>query len=224
MTEIFTLFGLLAFGTAAFWGFWVTLFVVLCVLVGLTENEKWGYASGIIVVGFIFLAQMHIFNIVHYANTHLANLIWFVVKYIGIGVIWGLFKWVRFVYRKKGQYKSVLNSFLKEQNATELNDELRFKWNTKLNGYGQYISISAIPPVASENKEKIINWMAFWPFSMLGTLLNDFLTEVWNAIYDSIGGTYDKIARAIYKDVSGDILSKDQLEALRVGKKTSNNS
>jgi len=42
--------------------------------------------------------------------------------------------------------------------------------------------------------------MCFWPFSLVGTLLNDPVRKLFKFIYNRINGLYQKIADEILKD------------------------
>lgn len=54
---------------------------------------------------------------------------------------------------------------------------------------------------ASDHKERITTWMAFWPFSALGTLLDDLLFRVWEALYGFCSGLFQRVSDAVFADV-----------------------
>jgi hypothetical protein len=57
-------------------------------------------------------------------------------------------------------------------------------------------------PRAVNNKARITAWMSFWPYSLVGTLLNDPVRRLFNAIFSWVKGLYQKMADAMFsKDV-----------------------
>ena len=125
-------------------------------------------------------------------------------------------KWWRFVRNAKQRYLELRDTFLASRKATELTPSLKVEWTKTLQDTDRYYParsrVTGQPPEARHFKEKIINWMAFWPFSILGTIFYDFLREFWDMLYDAISGVYDSIAKAIFSDVSGDLLTQEQID------------
>lgn len=95
-----------------------------------------------------------------------------------------------------------------------MTDELRVEWTQHLQSYRYSYSVAGVPQ-ASENKERIMTWMYLWPFSMLGTLVSEFLFKIWDRIYDAMGEVYNSIAAAAFSGVENDFASKEELAAAR---------
>jgi hypothetical protein len=55
------------------------------------------------------------------------------------------------------------------------------------------------PEVAS-HKGDIIAWMCFWPFSLIGTFINDPVRRLFNFIFNSLKGTYQKMSDSVFSD------------------------
>lgn len=123
--------------------------------------------------------------------------------YFAAGAAWGLFKWYVFVHKALAAYREVKAAFLKEAGATELTPALAYKLAQKVGLYSRR-SVSSTPPAASNYKGDIIRWMSYWPFSILGTLLNDVVRKAWTNIYNFMAQTYDRIAAHVFRGVSGD--------------------
>jgi hypothetical protein len=211
--ELLTLFGLLAAGSFTFWAFWIVFVVFSFVMVALTETEHWGWALTITAAGFVVLFGTGIFDLVKYTAHHPMSLFIKVLEYIGCGLVWGTIKWWRFVLRTKHNYLKAKAAFLNKWNSTEMTDDLKVKWSQQVkDSTYNYRPIISEAPQASEHKETIINWMALWPFSVLGTLFYDFLKELWDALYEAVSGVYNSISKSIYKDISGDVLRGVELE------------
>jgi hypothetical protein len=214
--ELLTLGGLVT-GLAA-WGFWAVALVVLGVFIALTEGEHWGWATTLFVGVFASLWMFGIFNIWNYAVRHPASLAYWFGSYIGIGMVWGAIKWYFYCVKQRKRYEEAKADFLEANHATELTPELRVAWTEKLthqSGYERYHLISIKVPEAKDNKEKIMNWMYLWPFSMFGTLLYDFIRDFFTWLYDRMGKVYDNIAKMVWKGVEEDLASETDIQAAR---------
>ena len=221
--ELLTLAGALAVGSLAFWGFWVVALVGVCVLVALTENEHYGWATGLFAVFFGALAWLGIFNLYNFTLYHPGQLLARVGIYLGIGIVWGAIKWWRYCVKERNRYEEAKSDFLKANNAQELTPGLRVLWTKKLKDasrFDRHYVLHAEAPDAKNHKEKICNWMYLWPFSMLGTILSDFVRKIWDAIYDWMGGVYDTIARSVWKGTENDLASEQDLAAAKSIKDT----
>ena len=214
MTEILTLAGAFAVGSLAFWGFWFAVFIGILVLVGLAENEHYGWATAVFAAFFLALGGFGIFNLYNFTVEHPIDLLWRVGIYVGIGVIWGAVKWFLYCRKERIKYELAKNDFLKANKATEMTAALRVAWTEKLqsrSSYDRYSVVHAQAPNAKDHKEKIINWMYLWPFSVLGTFLADFIIECWNWLYKFMGGVYDTIALAVWKGTEQDLASETDI-------------
>lgn len=56
-------------------------------------------------------------------------------------------------------------------------------------------------PLASANKARITAWMAFWIFSMFGTIINDPIRRLFNFAFSSLKELYQKMSDKIFKDM-----------------------
>lgn len=56
-------------------------------------------------------------------------------------------------------------------------------------------------PLASDNKVKITAWMAFWPFSFLGTFINDPIRRLFNFLFSSFKKLYQRLSDHLFKDL-----------------------
>lgn len=59
-------------------------------------------------------------------------------------------------------------------------------------------------PQARHHKSTIVSWMMYWPFSVIGTCIFDFIRRGWNAVYNYISGLFDKIGDSVYGPPSED--------------------
>jgi len=53
-------------------------------------------------------------------------------------------------------------------------------------------------PLASQHKGTITGWMAFWPFSFVGTLLNDPVRRIVTFMFRHFKALYQKMSDRIF--------------------------
>jgi hypothetical protein len=58
--------------------------------------------------------------------------------------------------------------------------------------------IDQFVPKASENKDKLVRWIAWWPFSATWTLINDPIRKIANQVFAQLHGVYTKISKRAF--------------------------
>lgn len=184
-------------------------------LIFLVEHE-YTIRSGIAVIGYILFLQflMKIDIAGSIINNPLKYLIIGFV-YLFIGFIWSLIKWGIYVEKKAMEYKEKRYEFLKTGDRfhklqtdctrvvsksditleTPIPESLIKEWKTFVNRYTSKI------PIVHENKNKISNWMLYWPPSMMWSVLNDFIRNLANFIVIKIRFIYEWITKRAYKGI-----------------------
>lgn len=210
------LLGILAavfiFGTGFFWLFGVAIF---CLLVGLTENERDGWAA----ISFIgFVAGVSYFNSIQF-DLSVWDIVLYFVYYLVIGCGWSFVKWISFLYKTrdnlKGLKKDFLNTFVntdsREQPIESIPEE-KFEQFAKYLYENAYLSNGAsmygvkirsredLIPDASDFKGKLSRWIAYWPFSAFWTLLDDPIRRIAEWLYSVLQGLYRNVANRVFKD------------------------
>jgi len=70
------------------------------------------------------------------------------------------------------------------------------RWKASLYDYrGNSLNVR---PRAAKNKSRITSWAIFWPFSLVGTLINDPLRRLWNLIWGAVKGLYQKMSDRMF--------------------------
>lgn len=99
------------------------------------------------------------------------------IAYLPLGVGWSLFRWWKTLQRAAVQLKA---------EKPKWEPDMAYKtWETY---------VDRRMPSPSQNKERIVCWIAYWPFSIAAYLLIDFLREVCDWIYVKISGMYRAMA------------------------------
>lgn len=58
-------------------------------------------------------------------------------------------------------------------------------------------------PRATEHKSRITGWVGYWPFSMVGTMINDPLRKLIDFIFTWFNGLYQRMSNYIFRDEVG---------------------
>lgn len=100
--------------------------------------------------------------------------------------------WVAFLDENKVTNNQNIPTFLKDAFEVFLREQ---------HSYGDYAAVrDGKKPVAAENKAKITSWMAFWPCSLISTLLNDPVRRLFKFLFNTLKVLYQKMADAVFAD------------------------
>jgi len=156
MTEAILTF--LAFGT---FGFWLFLSVLSVIFIYCNENDHRTIPT-LLFLGTIVLywKQLITFNWQYLLGGFIAYLI--------AGVVWSVFKWIRFVSKAVDECKQKYGSNLTDDQRIDLKRSIDVTYH----------------------KSQVTGWITFWPWGIIWTLTGD----LWNALYDAMKSTYERIS------------------------------
>lgn len=155
----------------------------------------------------------------------------YVCAYLLVGVGWSFAKWFSFLMGFRDTFRAQKEKFLAYKGlpvTTALTAELQAEfikafgsenrfgrprhyddngnpveykgWNPETYEY-RGNSLSARPR-AAKNKSRITAWAAFWPFSFVGTLLNDPIRRLFNFLFEQFKALYQHMSDWVFrKDV-----------------------
>jgi hypothetical protein len=199
------------------------IFVVETVL---TETEQFGWATITLICSLVGAHFLHIFSVVEFVHTHGVHSLVYVGLYLAIGIGWSFVKWFSYLMSFRDTFRQYKEQFVKDENErithigvttgrevvlldpkAPIPDSQRkaFKeylaQNVAWHGdhRGQLVSLER--PRASRNKGRITAWASFWPFSFVGTVLNDPVRRLFNFLFNQF--------KALYQRLSDWILRKD---------------
>jgi hypothetical protein len=142
-----------------------------------------------------------------------------IIAYFVVGVAWSFVKWYLFnkdrstlVSELKAEYLAREARPLDQDGQQLPQDDYRIKdWQagfdrvlerhdlSELNAQGQI----GIRPYAKNHKSVIMTWIAYWPFSVTWSLVDDFVRRVVKAIYNSLSGAYQGLSDRVVSDQEG---------------------
>jgi hypothetical protein len=116
--------------------------------------------------------------------------------YILTGIAWSLVKWGHFVGKIKDKYIAARKDWKTGESLYKDYDLAGFKFYFK-----RYWENQSIPPLASENKNRILTWMIYWPFSFLWTIIDEPFKKAFELLFNSIKRLYQWISDGIFEGV-----------------------
>lgn len=159
---------LFAFGTIWFW-FLIT--AVLVTIISITELEEssswhWPILLGIPTLLYFTGCADEINSIINYAKDNPLAIILILGGYLLVGTLWSFIKW-----------------FLYLTNLTEYYRKYPYNFSSAKDKFN-----------ARENKERIINWMMYWPLSGIWTLIDDPVKKAFQKIFSGLENRFQKIS------------------------------
>lgn len=166
----------------------MVLLLVFSVLSLLTETERFGWASLTAVASVAVAQWMHWADIWGLIRENALVSALYVGGYVASGVAWSFVKWFSFLMR----FRDVLK-------------EVKVKGSDHY-GASSYRGVSLLKrPAAAESKGKITAWMIFWPFSAVGTVLNDPVRRLFAFLFGRFKHLYQRMSDRVFKDVDFDV-------------------
>lgn len=193
------------FGTFMYWSVSVGSIILLFYFV---EHENTIGAFIEIVVYLFFLQKIAgIDAIGHMSQNRLWGLL-YIVGYFIAGTIWSFIKWWIYLRKKVRRFKTdrlkIANDNREDRSSPpytsweEIPED--FRENVK-NSCRNRLRI----PKASENKNKITNWILCWPVSLLWSLFDDIAKEIGRKIVETLNKLYQGMAERAFKEIKEDI-------------------
>jgi hypothetical protein len=202
--------GLLAVGTIWFWLF---AFAVVAVITALVENDEGAWATLVFVGTVLSLQFFSKIPILNYMKRNPGHTLVYVGIYFAIGIAWTLVKWYFFVHNQIVKYNEFKRAFLKGKGADTLTPALAAELAdeaTRLSGYDRNV---AAAPDPANHKSDLTRWGTYWPFSMIGTALNDIIRKAWEYVYEILQTTYQRMSKAVFKTAEADFKMAQEYKA-----------
>ncbi len=112
--------------------------------------------------------------------------LWLAAFYLPIGLAWATAKWWLYCYNLAAQ----IRGFLAENPNARRSSTAGY-----VPGFGQ------MPPRVGNHKSELIRWFAWWPFSMIGSMFDDFLRRICLAIYHTFANFWQSIANRAFAGI-----------------------
>jgi hypothetical protein len=190
---------LFVFGGYAFWTLVVIVSIVIMFQVEGDETSG-GWAIFTMLITLCALQWMSDLKVFTYIYEHpFAILQWFGF-YIAIGIAWSFVKWA-WALHKVSEYARELHAEFEKSTEKDKDWSSWVYRNDGLRHYHARIRVSgSLPPRAFENKERLVFWAMYWPWSLIGTFLTDWVKELYDRLVDFFSGLYQRTADYIFRN------------------------
>jgi hypothetical protein len=201
---------LLWFGLAP-WLFCLEVAIYLGMVV-LVEMESYGLSLTLILAGLIASHFLHVFSMVDLIKNHFMVTLVCVLGYFPSGTIWGVFKWFLFLHRFNDARKVALDEFHDDQEAARTRarngnayatDSLLLNRTDREHlsgGHYKNTSLSKAPRIR-DYRGKVVGWICFWVFSIVGTIFHDLARRISMWIYNRISGFLQWMSNKVVGDI-----------------------
>jgi len=168
-------------------GIAIAVFILATVL---TEIEQWGAATLTLVVSVVAMHYFDVVDVVAFLKDNVFTVGLYVLIYFSAGVVWSFVKWLSFLYRFRDEYREAKEEYNKKACVEDFHTWVanRGKWELRER------------PTAAKNRGRITAWISLWPFSMIGTFLNDPVRRLVNAIFRRFKGLYQRTADYVFRN------------------------
>lgn len=176
------------------------LLVLFVLAIFLTELERFGWVTVTLIASCVATQWLHVADILGYVTTHAGETALYVLGYLVAGVLWSFVKWFSFLVQFRDKYRELKADHVKRHGIFEpLTASQVENFHSRLHSSFHGNSLTS-KPQAANNKHRIIAWMGFWPFSVVGTLLNDPVKRLFKLIFTQLQATYQSMADRMFRN------------------------
>ena len=187
MITFFAGLGLLISIEIAVWLLACTIFI--------SFESGMGAAVASLVFGVILFFSADI-NILTWAWANWSIVLYFAGLYLVIGLGWAIVKFIWKCRKARGKYIEDKNEFIsKGRTAEEFIKQVKSSSGAK-EGYA---------PKLSQNKENILFWGWWWPFSLIATFFDDFFRKLVDLSWTAVKDLFEGIRKAALGEAAKDL-------------------
>lgn len=150
-------------------------------------------------------------------------LVYAIPSYLALGTVWSFYKWSMTMREMRDQIVEAMEKMKKAVAARELelkkpdrdqNSDIKYTGNKSLESWlraypadtfltdAQIQKQDFIPSIKKgEGRNKITNWILFWPWSVFNYIFGKLLHDLLNLIVDAFAKVYTTLSHAILKDL-----------------------
>lgn len=168
---------------------YVLLAIVSIVMLISVEYESPGWCSILVVFAIVALQFGSSARPVSFALAHPSVAILLLLAYFAAGTAWIVGKWFSFVYLTRDKYLEIRKELLgRGETQSYINDFAARK-----------IGVKSVPLVVRDYKSQLFLWWAFWPLSLLWTVIDDPLKRLWRLSYKLVATSLQNISDRAFK-------------------------
>lgn len=168
----------------SFW--WWTLIVGIFTWILICTANEW-FGAGVIpiiflAIGLTLLGDTRLVSIL--LSWHMA---WLIPSYLLMGVGWSMIKWLVFVRNKMHVYNDLKQRWITSKGSID-------GFDGHIRNHHEFRHYDNLIPQASYEKNRIVGWVAYWPWSLLWTVCDDLIINLFDTIFKVCRRAYDYIS------------------------------
>jgi hypothetical protein len=212
-----------------FWWWGLLLIASGAIIFGLQKSWLWMTSAVFVATFTAMLVFGDLKAVCGWLAEHYVLAVVCVVLYLGISLLWGVFKWFTFCRDRLQEYDEKKREWLGNRGFAEsgiVPDKLQEEWNQWITSFDHFSKETMVKetvasphndvfkmrtvrvfrkhPVVWENKNRVSNWMMFWPWSAAWYIVYDLMGKLWDKIVWSMSGFLDNISKKVWVDVDKD--------------------
>lgn len=174
--------------------FWIIVGLVTLVLAAQVDSDRAGAATLTLLITVAAIVAFTNAPVLEFVQENPIYVIYGVLGYLGIAAVWAFVKWRMFYLPKLfDRYEELRSDFLKNRGLKEMPADQTVRDAFNATNEVKILNISQRRMV-SNNKGRITVWMAYWPFSFIGTFVGDFLQRVFASVYQAIANSLQSMS------------------------------
>jgi hypothetical protein len=186
-------------------GFWALLALETGLLIFLIEWGKGTFATASLAGTLALLYFLGDVNVLGFVVHHPITLVLGLVVYFAAGTGWSVAKWWLFVRDMRSRYDDLRADFCQEHRLDGVIPEsLQPLWLERLESSGRRGRRIEVRPRARQHRGQIVAWMAYWPWSLIWTVLNDPVRKSCRIIYQHIHDYLQEISNNAFRGTEHD--------------------
>lgn len=167
--------------------------VVLSAII-LTELEHFGAATITLVASVVAMNYFDVLNVMGFVKSNSESVTIYTAVYFVAGIVWSFIKWFSYLYGFRDRYREAKEKFKSTFSGGNLDEAFR----DYLNRVDQRDLL--VRPSETNNKGRIIAWISLWPFSIIGTILNDLVRRICTRIYNYYKALYQRVVKYVFRN------------------------
>jgi hypothetical protein len=179
----------------------VIIAIIVCV-----EIDCFGLSTFILLASFLVLSYFKWTTAVNWVSTNYVDFIIYCGYYLLGSVVWMYTKWTMLLFNFSSARKNAIDEYKNDKQIvgplTAEQTKLALGYSSKSyrnNYFTMYLNEKIR---ASNYKSKIIAWGIWWPFSLVGTIVDDPIRRFITWTFDRLCGTFQKLADKIAPDLN----------------------
>jgi len=204
--------------TAAFvFWFWALVGVFTIALICAIEWDKGVFAT-VLLIGSAALLQFafHVPIFQYIWENPLASVGWF-FGWFAVGTVYAMTRWELFIRNQRHGYDELKAKFLTKNHVDPtlavIPLELRGDWKQYsrrlISSTEDYPQGVVVFPRPGQYKSRIYMWIAYWPWSLLWTAINDPVRKLVKGIYRSIASFLERRSKRVFAGTEQDFQEQE---------------